>query len=71
MNPSWMALLAVFDPNEGGGLAQTILASIVLVAITVLAAFEKDIPQPLVLFAGLMAGYFFTSEAHKNLEKKV
>lgn len=65
-----LAGLAVFNPKEGGGFPQTLLASMIIVGCFVLLFQGKTIPNFLSLLLGAMSGYFFNNEIQRNMNKK-
>lgn len=65
--PIAVGLLAVFDPDKGGGLPQTIIGIVVLIGAFILAIRGSVLPSWVSMMIGGLIVYFYRNEAKTNM----
>lgn len=72
MEPQMFALglLAVFNPKDGKGVNETIVAVIIVLGMFGLLFMDKRVPEWIIAIFSLVAGYFFSSHARENVYRR-
>ena len=70
MNEFIKALISTVDPKGGKGLGETIVLLALIIAVTMLAFYSKEIPPALTMLVSAVAGIIAGYKVGENKEQK-
>lgn len=61
-----VGLATVFDPTDGDGWQESMIAVLLIVVVAVLMLLGKTVPEWLVGIMGMIAGFFFGAKVERH-----